>query len=134
MWYSFSFWLPEEKARIVFNKLGYNVETVRCYLKREFGYKNGQAIIDDLHVKPSFLNARLVYKDSEIPELNRRLGILLGIVREAEPNKWWMKNINVLGHAISRGYDIRDTVAWFEMKHRFRKVLEELLEIDPRYD
>jgi hypothetical protein len=129
-WYSWHFWAPETKIRTVFNKLGYNIQTVRCYLKQEFRYKNEKAIVEDLDVKKSFLDAILVYKDEEMPELNKRLSALIECVRETESRRYWTKNIYALRWNTEPGcYDLRRTVYRYTMKYRFKEIIEEVFEI-----
>lgn len=129
-WYSWSFWGSGEKIRNVFYNFGYDVLSVRNYLKKEFGYKNGSEIIEDLGVKKSFLDYQLVFKESEIPELNRRLSILLESVRAAHKDTW-LKSSYAFDHTIDpRQYHIRYTVARFGIKYRFREIIEEVLKLD----
>lgn len=131
-WYSWSFWGSGEKIRNVFYNFGYDVLSVRNYLKKEFGYKNGSEIIEDLGVKRSFLDYQLVFKESEIPELNRRLSILLELVK-ATPRKdaYWLKSSYAFDHTIFPGqYHIKYTVARFGIKYRFREIIEEILKLD----
>lgn len=128
-WYTWSYWAQEEKIRAIFHRLGYETMTVRCYLKQEFGYKNGREIVEDLKVKESFLRAILVFKDDEIPELNRRMSDLLIFIRDN--TGWWVKNVGVLRTNVnSTRYNIEETVAWFQMKYRFKSVIEEILNIE----
>ena len=131
MWFNYKFWLEEAKVKMVFSRLGYHIETVRCYLKREFGYKNGEEIEKDLGVKKSFLDLRLAYKDFEVEDLNKRLALLLEKIRGS--TGWWAKNSSAITMSISESYNIEDTAGKYELKHRFGKILEEILEIDPGY-
>ena len=119
---------------MVFGRLGYQVETVRHYLKREFNYRDGKDIQKDLDVKKSFLDVRLVYKDSEIPELNRRLSLLIDCIRRTNKNCRWSSNSQAITMSLGPGlYNVEDTVGKYEIKYRFKTVLEEVLEIDPKY-
>jgi hypothetical protein len=130
-WYSWHFWASETKIRAVFNKFGYNIQTVRCYLGQEFGYKNEKAIVDDLGVKKSFLDAKLVYKNDEIPELNRRLSDLIEQIRGVEDSRYWMKNIYVLRRNTDPGsYDLKETVYRYTMKYRFKELIENFLDVN----
>ena len=129
-YFNFNFWVSFSKLRPSLNKLGYNTETVRVFLKDHFGYKSGEEIMQDTGVKKSFLDARLMYKDEEEGELARRFSLLLPIVKEADSRCYWKKNVNALGESIVPGnYDIKYTVAAFEVKVRMKKVIEELFGI-----
>jgi len=131
-WYSWNFWSSGEKIRNVFYNFGYDVLSVRNYLKKEFGYKSGSEIIEDLGVKKSFLDYVLVFKESEIPELNRRLSILLDSVKAASRrDSYWLKSSYAFSHTIDPGrYHIKYTVARFGIKYRFREIIEEVLKLD----
>lgn len=130
-WFSWHFWASEDKIKSIFNKQGYNVQTVRCYLKREFGYKNGKEIIEDLEVKKSFLDACLVYKDSEVSELNERLSDLINFLRDTKGRRSWGRNVYALRWNVNeKQYDIRKTVGRFEMKFRLKEIIGHILEID----
>ena len=134
MWHYIRLYIPEEKIKMVFGRLGYQVETVRHYLKREFNYKDGKDIQKDLDVKKSFLDVRLVYKDSEIPELNRKLSLLIDCIRRTNKNCRWSRNSQAITMSLGPGlYNVEDTVGKYEIKYRFKTVLEEVLEIDPKY-
>ena len=130
-WFSWHFWASENKIKSIFNKQGYNVQTVRCYLKQEFGYKNGKEITEDLEVKKSFLDACLVYKDSEMSELNERLSDLINFLRDTKGYRTWGRNIYALRwNVIEKQYDIRKTVGRFEMKFRFKEIIGRILDIE----
>lgn len=129
-WYSWHFWAPETKIIAVFNKFGYNIQTVRCYLEQEFGYKSEREIVDDLGVKKSFLDAKLVYKSEEIPELNRRLSDLIEQIRGIDNSRSWMKNIYALRRNTDpRCYDLKETVYRYTMKYRFKELIENFFDI-----
>ena len=130
-WYSWHFWAPESKIRVVFNKFGYNIQTVRCYLVQEFGYKNENEIVDDLGVKKSFLDAKLVYKEDEKPELNRRLSDLIDYIRGIDRSRYWMKNIQALKWNTEPliDYDTRKTVYRYTMKYRFKETIENFFDV-----
>ena len=130
-WFSWHFWASENKIKSIFNKQGYNIQTVRCYLKQEFGYKNGKEITEDLEVKKSFLDACLVYKDSEMSELNERLSDLINFLRDTKGYRTWGRNIYALRwNVIEKQYDIRKTVGRFEMKFRFKEIIGRILDIE----
>ncbi len=130
-WFSWHFWASEDKIKSIFNKQGYNVQTVRCYLKQEFGYKNGKEITEDLEVKKSFLDAYLVYKDSEALELNERLSDLINFLRDSKGCRSWGRNVYALRWNVNeKQYDIRKTVGRFEMKFRFKEIIGRILDIE----
>jgi len=132
-WFSWHFWASENKIKSIFNKQGYNVQTVRCYLKQEFGYKNGKEIAEDLEVKKSFLDAFLVYKDSEVSELNERLSDLINFLRDTKSRRGWGGNRNIYAlrwNVNEKRYDIMKTVGRFEMKFRFKEIIECILDIE----
>lgn len=129
-YYNFNFWIQYPRLKTALNKLGYNTETVRDFLKEHFGYKSGTEIVRDLGVKKSFLDAKLMYKDSEEGELTRRFSLLLPIVKSADNSCWWKKNINALNQSLSPGdFTSNSTVSAFEIRVRMRNIIEDLFGI-----
>ena len=132
-YYNFNFWIQFSKLKSALTRLGYNVETVRIFLKEHFGYKSETEIVEDLGVKKSFLDAKLMYKDDEEDELARRFSILLPIIKGSNNSCWWKKNVYVLCESLAPE-DSSVTVSAFEVRHRMKSVIEEMFGItDDRF-
>ena len=131
-WYTYSYYAPSDRIKAIFNRKGYITESVLMYLKREFGYKNGKEIQKDLNVNSGFTNAILAYKESEKDELFDMMSGLCLKLKEQEKRGYYSSGVYCLGMIIYEG--IRDpwskTVqSRFEIRRRFKSLINELLEI-----
>jgi len=132
-YFTYRYWTSDTKIRAILSRYEYETETVVCFLKREFGYKNGKEIKEDLKVNSGFLNAILAYKEEEEPTLIDWMGALLNKLRSEKAIPRYCAGVCALDiNIFDRNdrdeywkYTVRNK---FEMYRRFKQIIDELLD------
>lgn len=124
--FSYKMWLDDGKVERYYKRIGYDVVTVRQYLKDNFGFKNGAEIINKYGVSYSLLCSKLVYNESEAFDLKTMMSDLLDFLDNRE-RRWWNSGRSVL--FTSEVYGLRwddpefdkRVVGKYELRNRFSK-------------
>ena len=124
--FSYKMWLDDGKVERYYKRMGYDVVTVRQYLKDNFGFKNGAEIIKKYGVTYSLLSSKLVYNESETFELKAMMSDLLDFLDNRE-RRWWNSGRSVL--FASEVYGLRwddpefnkKIIGKYELRNRFSK-------------
>ena len=136
MFDSYQFYLDRKKIAGYYSTKGYNIVTFRMLLVENFGYKNGEAITNDIGARPSLLNARLVYKDEELFDLKTKVADLIEYIRvyDADHRRWWCETRSVLFDTSvysSSGVPWQETrkklVGMYEIRERFKMELGNII-------
>lgn len=122
--FSYKIWLDDDKVERYYKRIGYDVVTVRRYLKDNFGFKNGAEIVNKYGVSYSLLGSKLVYNESEAFDLKTMMSDLLDYL-DVRERTWWNSGRSVL--FTSEVYGLRwgdpefdkRVIGKYELRNRF---------------
>jgi len=142
---NYSYYLSSCKVERYFRSKGYNVDTLRVFIKKHLNLSSTE-LKERLEIKDSLLNAKMVYSDEELFDLKTKVVDLFNFIEEQnKANKralWWYVSKNVIFN--STVYDLPwsdrsrndKLVGKYEMRYRFKKILKDYIEslIDDKND